>query len=265
MTFLTNWVFWAILGVIIVLMAIVGYLAEGTELLKKKDKKVKKEKVTEITTPTNPAPAQPSAWTGEVKKEDEHQEQVYTVPSINDWSTIPTVNETVNATPNIESRTLSQNMPFSNMNPNSITPNIQPEQSSNLVSELNAEGHESLTDNAVNKQPSVITPSVPSTQDFSPVKDNLINNINNNQNNVSLNTAMPSVPEPAVNSVTTQNTDALSTQPTTEKLENQVTQPTGLNTSSSVLSTQPVGTSVPLNSTSGTEKNNFQSADSIWK
>ena len=245
MTFLTNWVFWAILGVIIVLMAIVGYLAEGTDLLKKKDKKVKKEKVTEITTPTNPAPAQPSAWTGEVKKEDEHQEQ--------------------DATPNIESRTLSQNMPFSNMNPNSITPNIQPEQSSNLVSELNAEGHESLTDNAVNKQPSVITPSVPSTQDFSPVKDNLINNINNNQNNVSLNTAMPSVPEPAVNSVTTQNTDALSTQPTTEKLENQVTQPTGLNTSSSVLSTQPVGTSVPLNSTSGTEKNNSQSADSIWK
>ena len=68
MTFLTNCVFWAILGVIIVLMAIVGYLAEGTDLLKKKDKKVKKEKVTEITTPTNPAPAQPSAWTGVVKR-----------------------------------------------------------------------------------------------------------------------------------------------------------------------------------------------------
>ena len=37
MGFLTNWVFWVILAVIVFLMAIIGFLAEGS-IFKKKDK-----------------------------------------------------------------------------------------------------------------------------------------------------------------------------------------------------------------------------------
>lgn len=246
MTFLTNWVFWAILGVIIVLMAIVGYLAEGTDLLKKKDKKPKKEKVTEVTTPENTDSNQPSAWTGEVKKEDEHHEQVYTVPSVDDWSAIPTVNDTVNAAPTTETQTQPQNMPFSNMNPNTTMPNMQPANSSNLVSELSAEVNTDLTNNSKVSQPSITEPVEPALETSNSAKDNQVDNSGNNQN-----------------------IDALSVQPVNETLDNTASQ-TNIpsETNPSVLSTQPVDASIPLNMGSS-EINNSQnmtsSADSIWK
>ena len=92
MEFFSNWAFWIIIAVIIVMLAIIGYLAEGTELgPKKKNKKKNETKVTgeveeiNITEETNA----PSAWTGEIKKDERH-EQVHDVPTIDDWSSIPT-------------------------------------------------------------------------------------------------------------------------------------------------------------------------------
>lgn len=107
MEFLTNWTFWIIIAVIVIIMAIIGYLAEGTELDSKSKKKPKEEKekeakVEEIETTieTN----EPSAWTGEIKKDERH-EQVHDVPSMDDWTNIPTDLPSVETMPeeNIES------------------------------------------------------------------------------------------------------------------------------------------------------------------
>jgi len=99
MTFLTNWVFWAIVIVIIILLAIIGYLAEGTTLgskNKKKQQQTTPEKDVEEIEITEENNA-PSAWTGEIKKDERH-EQIHDVPSVDDWSTIPTDTPAVSLT-----------------------------------------------------------------------------------------------------------------------------------------------------------------------
>jgi len=101
MEFLTNWAFWIIIAVIVIIMAIIGYLAEGTELdsKSKKKQKIEKEKPNKVeeieaTIETN----EPSAWTGEIKKDERH-EQVHDVPSMDDWTNIPTDLPNVEITP----------------------------------------------------------------------------------------------------------------------------------------------------------------------
>ncbi len=129
MTFLTNWVFWVIVIAIIIIMALIGYLAEGTEL---DSKSKKKNKETNTETPKNVEEValvtetnEPSAWTGEIQKDERH-EQTHDVPSIDDWTTIPTdtiENNTISA------ETIQNNndtQMFSEMTPNSTTPNTEP-------------------------------------------------------------------------------------------------------------------------------------------
>ncbi len=127
MNILTSTTFWIILGAIILLMAIVGYLAEGTDFASKalnKKTKDKKEKgksdpkpvpevssqpplsaeensnatLTSIPVVATDAPVEvlkvedgsPSAWTDDIPKEDVRHEVIHNVPSIDDWSTMPT-------------------------------------------------------------------------------------------------------------------------------------------------------------------------------
>jgi len=123
MTFLTNWVFWAIVIVIVILLAIIGYLAEGTTLGPKNKKKQQQQNnpekdVEEIKiTEENNAP---SAWTGEIKKDERH-EQVHDVPSVDDWSTIPT--DTM--IPSIEEPLINENVQDNNVSEeNQINPSI---------------------------------------------------------------------------------------------------------------------------------------------
>ena len=92
MTIEINLVVVAIIFSIIAIMAIIGYLVEGSNTdNKKKDKKKeqKEEKVNEVTIEED-VPA-PSAWTGEIKVEDPTHEQVHTVSTIDDWSMMPQV------------------------------------------------------------------------------------------------------------------------------------------------------------------------------
>jgi len=127
MAIFTNWIFWIIIAAIVVIMAIIGYLAEGTKLdskskAKQKEHEDKKEKVEEIsiTEETN----EPSAWTGEVKKDERH-EQVHDVPSIDDWTNIP--ENTLTENPVIEQPTENVSTElFSEMTPNSTTPSVEP-------------------------------------------------------------------------------------------------------------------------------------------
>lgn len=112
MNVLSNPIFWLLVGAIVFIMALIGYLAEGTELAKKVSKKPKAKKedkktskavpdvVPENVTLSNlvqnnenitpPTEAAPSAWSGEIKKEDEKKETTYVVPAADDWSTMPT-------------------------------------------------------------------------------------------------------------------------------------------------------------------------------
>ncbi len=103
MELLTNWIFWAIIVAIVIVMAIIGYLAEGTALGSKKSRKKQGQantsEVNEINTEDAPAP---SAWTGEVKAADKTHEQIHEVPTAEDWTTLPTTSpETVAAAPQV--------------------------------------------------------------------------------------------------------------------------------------------------------------------
>ncbi|MCI9084038.1 MAG: hypothetical protein HFH46_00280 [Bacilli bacterium] len=92
MTIEINLVVVAIIFSIIAIMAIIGYLVEGSNVdNKKKDKKKeqKEEKVNEVTIEED-MPA-PSAWTGDIKVEDPTHQQVHTVSTVDDWSMMPQV------------------------------------------------------------------------------------------------------------------------------------------------------------------------------
>ena len=120
MNVLTNPIFWLLIGAIVFVMALIGYLAEGTELAKKASKKTEKEDkkpskavpdvIPEAVTLNNLvqntiAPTEqgaPSAWSGEIKKEDEKKETTYEVPAADDWSVMPTSGDLVPPTPAVE-------------------------------------------------------------------------------------------------------------------------------------------------------------------
>ena len=125
MTFLTNWVFWVIVITIIILMAIIGYLAEGTELGPKSKRKPKEEQkesnnVEEISV-TEEA-NEPSAWTGEITKDERH-EQVHDVPSLDDWTNMPTETPAVLESKQVEEA--EETELFNEISPDSTTPNVE--------------------------------------------------------------------------------------------------------------------------------------------
>lgn len=129
MEILTNWMFWIILFAIIFVMALIGYLSEGTDFAKKalakipKEEKPKKEEPKEkieeptldvmpenagLATMVDNTPADPSVevlnvegdnvWNDNVTPKDETAETVYNAPA-DDWSFIPMTNEEVNVEP----------------------------------------------------------------------------------------------------------------------------------------------------------------------
>ena len=83
MVVITNWVFWAIIAAIILVMAIIGYLVESSELNKKRV--IEEEKPEETKEQEN------LLWSENAPKEDERQETIHTVEQADDWTTIPTV------------------------------------------------------------------------------------------------------------------------------------------------------------------------------
>ena len=87
MGILNNAIFWFILIAIAVVLAVIGFIADKTDF----NKKNKKEKKVDKAVSDKNAP---SAWTGEIKKEDERKERVYKVASVDDWSSMPEVEKT---------------------------------------------------------------------------------------------------------------------------------------------------------------------------
>lgn len=129
MYILTSPTFWIIIGAIILIMALIGYLAEGTDFANKALDKTKKENNPAPTTVSEVVPTpininaesqpssnisenqnngivstdspievlnvqgEPSAWTDDAPKVDEKMETVHNVTSLDDWSVIPNTTE----------------------------------------------------------------------------------------------------------------------------------------------------------------------------
>ena len=90
MDFLTNWIFWASLVAIFIVMAIIGYLAEGKGEKKKEVKPAKPAPAPAENKPINEVianeQAAPNEWSGEIKAVDPTHEHDY---EVEDWSAMP--------------------------------------------------------------------------------------------------------------------------------------------------------------------------------
>lgn len=179
MTFLTSWVFWVIIVVIIIIMAIIGYLAEGTELDSKSKKNPKQEKtepnkVEEIT--INEENSEPSAWTGEIKKDERH-EQIHEVSSVDDWTAIPT--DMPAEAPSQEITEEKKEELFSEMTPNSTVPNVEPinpQVLENIDAPLMGEPIETITEvsNETTEEPQMIDASSPVVENVTASEEKLV-------------------------------------------------------------------------------------------
>ena len=97
MTIISSYIFWVIVAAIIIVLAAIGYLAEGTEFANKALNKKKNDAVQTDTglvkadLPVEVLKVQdaPSAWTGDVPIASERQERVHTETSIDDWINVP--------------------------------------------------------------------------------------------------------------------------------------------------------------------------------
>lgn len=147
MAFLTSWIFWAVLGAIILIIAIIGYLSDNSE-----DKKVttntapQNTSVPEITTPTTPAPANSVAeglWSDKAPKSDEKQETIHTVSSVDDWSQMPQITPT---TPQNNEFITVPNNPSTEPVSTPETPVIQPELVQEIQPDINNESEEMFPD-----------------------------------------------------------------------------------------------------------------------
>lgn len=125
MTVLTSWTFWLIISAIIIVMALIGYLAEGTDLVKKQEKPktdnipvpeikeekpelpVEKQAVVSADSPIEILNIQnePTIWSDNAVMPDERQEQVHNVPTQDNWMEMPVINNT---------NDISQNTPTNN-------------------------------------------------------------------------------------------------------------------------------------------------------
>ena len=101
MAIISSYIFWIIISAIIIVLALIGYLAEGTEFANKALKKQKNDVaktdtgVVEADLPVEVLKVKddPSAWTGDVPAVDERQETEHKVDSVDDWMNTPNVNE----------------------------------------------------------------------------------------------------------------------------------------------------------------------------
>lgn len=117
MAVLTSWTFWLLVGTIIVIITLIGYLAEGTDLVKKQKKsklkqKTQPEPVQEISTPpivvggskipvgvsvvTSDGPVEilnikDVLWSDDAPKPDPTQTTIHNVSSIDDWTSMPEI------------------------------------------------------------------------------------------------------------------------------------------------------------------------------
>ncbi len=84
-----NYMIWIIVGVVVILMAIIGYFADK----KTKPAKVKKQNIPEVNVAKIEASEGAATWSKDAKPKDERQEKEHKVASIDDWSKIPETNE----------------------------------------------------------------------------------------------------------------------------------------------------------------------------
>lgn len=75
------------IGAILIIMAIIGYVAEKNGLVKKKEEK-SQEQIPEVS--VNESNLGAETWSENAKPKDEHQETIHKVPTMDDWSSIPT-------------------------------------------------------------------------------------------------------------------------------------------------------------------------------
>ena len=119
-----------IIGAILVIMAIIGYVAEKKDLVKKKEIAKKQDKVSEINLPAD------NTWSSETKPKDEKEEIVYNVPSMDDWSTIPTDlslnEEDASSTEDVSN---GEEEMFSEIKTNDLEVSSEPIMEENVVSE----------------------------------------------------------------------------------------------------------------------------------
>lgn len=149
MEILTDKTFWIIIGVIILLMAIVGYLADGMDLTKNKKEKPKKEKnkklkekeIEEIPLVNSDYPVEvlktdetPNAWTGNIETKDKNETQIYNLTAGDDWQGLPTLETNTNEYSETPQNDIDQNY---NELPNQITPLPQDEQTIQNKEEIN--------------------------------------------------------------------------------------------------------------------------------
>lgn len=81
MEILSNPIFWIGIIIVMIIMAIIGKLAEGTVLDKNKTENPKEK---------TPAPEQNrDTWKNENKLVEEKHEVIHKAPTINDWNTMP--------------------------------------------------------------------------------------------------------------------------------------------------------------------------------
>ena len=85
-----NYIIWIVIGAIFVIMAIIGYVAEHSG-----NKNVRKEQVNipEVNVSNIETKEETATWSLNAKPKDEKQEILHKVPSMDDWTKIPSTED----------------------------------------------------------------------------------------------------------------------------------------------------------------------------
>ena len=128
MAVFTTSTFWVIVGIIIVLLALIGYLAEGTDIIKTKKTAKKETQNSEETAeenmhtpviiggsklpigvsvvrsdgPIEILNVKDTLWSDDFKMPDPTQTTIHDVPSMDDWSSMPEIIPPQNNENNVE-------------------------------------------------------------------------------------------------------------------------------------------------------------------
>ena len=122
MAIVSSYIFWVIVAAIIIVLALIGYLAEGTEFankaLHKKNGDLEQTDtgVVKADLPVEVLKVQenPSAWTGDVPIASERQEMIHKVDSTDDWMNVPNVKDAPKVTTEDVQKAMDDNKDFSN-------------------------------------------------------------------------------------------------------------------------------------------------------
>ena len=82
-----NYIVWIIIAIVVVVMAIIGYVAENKN--KPKTKKAKENNIPEVNIAQIEAKEGANTWSKNAAPKDEKQEKEHKVATIDDWSKIP--------------------------------------------------------------------------------------------------------------------------------------------------------------------------------